>query len=227
MRFPAFLRPLDCKWLAAVWLAASLAPTSYSLAADVSVIGVFQGRGAVLVIDNGSPQNVRVGQKVGGITLISVDKAGAVVEDGGRRRTIGIGQHVTSAQSATGGRAPQVTLAANSRGQFITESTVNGAPIRFLVDTGANVVAIPGGEARRLGIEFTKGRKGVAQTANGATPVYRIKLNSVKVGEIELLNVDAVVMDGGGLAQPLLGMSFLDRVEMRREGDRMTLIRRF
>ena len=197
------------------------------LAADISVIGVFQGRGAVLVIDGGAPQNVRIGQKVAGVTLVSVEKTGAVIEEGGRRRTLGIGQHVTSSESPTGGRAPQVTLAANGRGQFITDSTVNGGSLRFLVDTGATVVAIPGGEARRLGIDFTKGQKGIAQTANGATPVYRVKLNSVKVGEIELLNVDAIVMDGGGLAQPLLGMSFLDRVEMRREGDRMTLIRRF
>jgi len=227
MRVPAFLRPLDCKLVATVWLAAQFALAGAALAADISVIGVFQGRGAVLVIDNGAPQNVRIGQKAGGVTLISVDRTGAVIEEGGRRRTLGIGQHITSAPAGAGGRAPQVTLAANGRGQFITESTVNGASIQFLVDTGANVVAIPGGEARRLGIDFTKGQKSMAQTANGAAPVYRIKLDSVRVGEIELLNVDAIVMDGGGLALPLLGMSFLDRVEMRREGDRMTLIRRF
>jgi len=227
MRVPAFVRLPDCKWAVAVWLAAQFAIAGAALAADISVIGVFQGRGAVLVIDNGAPQNVKIGQKVAGVTLVSVDKTGAVIEDGGRRRNIGIGQHVTSGQSPEGARAPQATLAANSRGQFITESTVNGASIQFLVDTGANVVAIPGGEARRLGIDFTRGPRGIAQTANGATPVYRIKLDSVKVGEIELHNVDAIVMDGGGLALPLLGMSFLDRVEMRREGDRMTLIRRF
>jgi aspartyl protease family protein len=227
MRFPAFVWPLDCKGVAAVWIAAQFALAGAALAADISVIGVFQGRGAVLVIESGAPQNVRIGQKVSGVTLVSVEKTGVVVEEGGRRRTIGIGQHVTSAQSPNGGRAPQVTLAANGRGQFVTESTVNGGSVQFLVDTGATLVAIPGGEARRLGIDFTKGQKGVAQTANGAAPVYRVKLNSVKVGEIELLNVDAIVMDGGGLAQSLLGMSFLDRVEMRREGDRMTLIRRF
>ena len=227
MRFPAFVRSFDCKWVAAVWLAAQCGLGGSALAADISVIGVFQGRGAVLVIDGGAPQNVRIGQKVGGVTLVSVEKTGAVIDDGGRRRTIGIGQHMTSTQSTAASRAPQVTLAANNRGQFITQSTVNGASMQFLVDTGANVVAIPGGEARRLGIDFTKGPKSMAQTANGATPVYRIKLDSVKVGEIELLNVDAIVIDGGGLALPLLGMSFLDRVEMRREGDRMTLIRRF
>ncbi len=197
-----------------------------ALAADISVVGVFPGRGAVLVVDGSAPQSVRIGQKLAGVTLVSVDKAGAVIEDGGRRRTIGLGQHLTGAQSATG-RAPQAVLAADGRGHFITESTVNGASMRLLVDTGATVVAIPGSEARRLGIDFVKGQRSFVQTANGPAPVYLIKLDSVKVGEIELLNVDAIVMDGGGLAQPLLGMSFLNRVEMRRDGQTMTLIRRF
>ncbi len=197
-----------------------------ALAADISVVGVFPGRGAVLVVDGSAPQSVRIGQKLAGVTLVSVDKAGAVIEESGRRRTIGLGQHLTGAQSAAG-RAPQAVLAADGRGHFITESTVNGASMRLLVDTGATVVAIPGSEARRLGIDFVKGQRSFVQTANGPAPVYQIKLDSVKVGEIELLNVDAIVMDGGGLAQPLLGMSFLNRVEMRRDGQTMTLIRRF
>ena len=97
----------------------------------------------------------------------------------------------------------------------------------FLVDTGATFVSIPGKDARRMGIDFTKGPRGITQTANGPAPVYRIKLDSIRLGDIELLNVDAMVMDGGGLDEALLGMSFLDRVEMRREGQTMTLIRRF
>jgi aspartyl protease family protein len=191
------------------------------------VVGVFPGKGAVLVVDGSKPQSVRTGQKFNGVTLVSVDKAGAVIEDEGRRRTVALGQHLTGAQPAPGRDAMRVTLSADSRGHFLTESSVNGAPIRFMVDTGATLVAIPGREARRLGIDFAKGQKGVAQTANGPAPVYRIKLDSVKVGDIELLNVDAIVLDGGGLAQPLLGMSFLNRVEMRREGDTMTLTRRY
>ena len=190
------------------------------------MIGVFPGRGAVLVIDGAPPQSVKIGQKLGAVTLISVDKASAVVEESGRRRSISLGQHVSGGQPASG-RAPQVTLSRNDRGQFIAGAQVNGGAISFLVDTGANVIAIPGSEARRIGLDFSKGGKGIAQTANGPAPIYRIKLDSVKVGDIELLNVDAVVMDGGGLAQPLLGMSFLDRVEMRRDGDKMTLMRRF
>ena len=224
------VRYADCKWRPALRivlsLALALAFSRDASAAEISVIGVFPGRGAVIVVDGSRPQSIKIGQKVGGVTLVSVDKAGAVVDDGGKKRTLSLGQHLAGAQPATG-RAPQATLAANERGQFMAESLVNGGTMRFLVDTGANVVAIPGSEARRLGIDFAKGMKGIAQTANGPAPTYRIKLDSVKVGEIELLNVDAIVLDGGGLAIPLLGMSFLDRVEMRRDGSTMTLVRRF
>lgn len=195
-------------------------------ATEISIVGVFPGRGAVIVIDGSNPQSIKIGQKVGGVTLVSVDKAGAVVDDGGRRRAIPLGQHVSNSAGGQG-KPQQVILTADSRGHFITQSTVNGAPLVVLVDTGASTIAIPGNEARRLGIDFAKGQKGLAQTANGPAPVYRVKLDSVKIGEIELLNVDAVVLDGGGLNQTLLGMSFLNRVEMRREGDQMTLVRRF
>lgn len=222
MRYLGSFHSCNCKWL----VAALLTFPAAIAAAGVSVIGVFPGRGAVLVVDGGSPQTVRIGNKLGSVTLISVDKSGAVIEESGKRRSIALGQHMSGGAADTG-RAPQVTLAADGRGHFIADSTVNGAGIRFLVDTGATMIAIPGNDARRMGLSFTDGKKGVVQTANGPAPAYRIKLDSVKIGEIELLNVDAIVLDGGGLAQPLLGMSFLNRVEMRREGESMTLIRRF
>ena len=86
---------------------------------------------------------------------------------------------------------------------------------------------LPSADARRLGVDFSKAAKSVAQTANGSAPVYLVKLDTVKVGEIELHNVDAIIVDSARLSQALLGMSFLNRVEMRREGDSMLLVRRF
>jgi aspartyl protease family protein len=57
-------------------------------------------------------------------------------------------------------------------------------------------------------------------------PVYRLSLESVKLGDIELRSVDAIVIEQG-LETALLGMSFLNRVEMKRDGSTMTLTRRF
>jgi aspartyl protease family protein len=96
-----------------------------------------------------------------------------------------------------------------------------------LVDTGATLISMNQSEARRLGINYLKGQKGYSQTASGIAGVYRVKLDTVKLGDIVLNNVDAAVHEGDGPPIVLLGMSFLSRVEMKREGERLVLTKRF
>jgi len=105
--------------------------------------------------------------------------------------------------------------------------SINGGSVRFLVDTGATLVTLPASEARRLGIDYLRGRRGQMQTANGVAAVYRVTLDSVRIGDIEVNGVDAVVSEGGAMSMSLLGMSFLNRMEMRRDGQNMTLTKRF
>lgn len=184
-------------------------------------------KAAVLVIDSAEPRTVRVGQKLNGVTVIAVTKQGATLEFDGKRRALALGQHVRG-ESPSGSAGPaSVTLAADTRGHFLVEGQVNGAPVRFLVDTGATMISLPLADARRLGIDTSKAQRGTAMTANGPTQVYRVKLDTVRVGGLVLYNVDALVHEGPGLEVALLGMSFLSRVEMLREGERLTLTKRF
>ena len=136
-----------------------------------------------------------------------------------------MGQHFESAAS-TGARN-EVTLSAGSGGHFMTSGQVNGNAVRFMVDTGATLVAIPASEAKRLGIDYEKGERGRASTAGGIVASYRVKLDSVSVGDITLLGVDAAVVEAPGMDFLLLGNSFLSRTEMRRDGTTLTLIKRF
>jgi len=193
-------------------------------AADVALIGVIGDKAAVLALGGGDPKTVKVGQTWNGITVLSVEKDRATVELEGHKRILHYGQHYRS--EAPSDERAQVTLAAGPSGHFIGEGAVNGNPIRFLVDTGASAVALPASEATRLGIDYRKGRRGMSNTANGPAPVYGVSLDTVRLGGIELQRVDAVVFEQG-LDTPLLGMSFLNRVEMRRDGSTMTLTRRF
>ena len=195
-----------------------------ALAADVALIGVMGDRAAVLALDGGDPKTVRVGQKWNGIAVLAVQKDRATVEIDGERRVLMLGQHYRSGAVSTD--REQVILAADPRGHFVAEGAVNGNPVRFLVDTGATVIALPGSEAVRLGLDYRKGERGNLQTAGGVVEAYRVTLDRVKLGAIELSSVDAVVVERG-LETTLLGMSFLNRVEMRRDGQSMTLIRRF
>ena len=211
---------------ALVLLAACAFAAPPAAAADVALVGVIGDKAAVLAVDGGNPKTVKVGQSWSGITVISVEKERATVEIDGKRRGLARGQHYRSGAAVASDRQ-SVTLAADASGHFFVEGAINGNPVRFLVDTGATVIALSAADAERLGIDYRKGRLVAVNTANGVAPAYLVKLDTVKLGAIELNWVDAAVHERSGLPMALLGMSFLSRVEMRRDGQTMTLIRRF
>jgi aspartyl protease family protein len=202
-----------------------LACASLACAADVALIGVIGERAAVIAVDGGEPKTIRLGQTWSGIKVLAVEKAQATVEIDGKPRVLKLGQHYRSTLPAD--KRQTATLAAGPHGHFFADATVNDHPVRFVVDTGASVVVLSADDAARLGIDWRKGRPSPMQTANGATIGYLVKLQSVRVGGIELQNVDGVVIERGMGSYGLLGMSFLNRLEMRREGEKMELIRRF
>jgi aspartyl protease family protein len=202
------------------------APLAYS--ADVNVVGLFAGK-AVLMIDGGKPRTLSVGQVTPeGVRLISATSESAVVEVGGRRQTLAPGQSTHIGSGASGSGQSQAKLTADSGGHFFTAATVNGISLKFLVDTGASLITLSSSDAKSAGVNYLSGQKAALMTANGLIPAYRVKLDTVRLGDITLNNVDGIVVEGNSLGGfGLLGMSFLNRVEMRREGDQMTLIRRF
>lgn len=193
-------------------------------AMDVNVVGLFPSK-AVVQIDGGRLQTLSIGQQSAeGVVLVSVQKDGATLDIEGRRVTLGLGH----ARMPSNGSAPaKVLLTADERGQFMTDGEVNGISMRFAVDTGATVIALPAREARRLGLDYRRGQAVLLNTANGPAVGYRVTLDTVSLGEVTVNAVDAVVMEGEGLSVALLGMSFLQRMDIRREGEIMTLTRRY
>ncbi|MBE0626659.1 MAG: TIGR02281 family clan AA aspartic protease [Burkholderiales bacterium] len=205
----------------AVLALALLAPPG--LAAEVALVGLV-GTRAIVVIDGGQPRTLAPGQKTAeGVVLLGTEKNAASFEIDGRRRTLRMG----SAYLAPGPGRQSVVLKADARGHFVTAGSINGGSVRFLVDTGATFVSLTAVEAKRLGIDYLRGARGQVQTANGLAAAYRVKLDTVKIGDIELNNVDAVVSEGDAMGLTLLGMSFLNRMEMRRDSQSMTLTRRY
>jgi len=206
---------------AAIALACCLPVVAY--ATDISVVGLFPNK-AVLVIDGATPKTYSVGANVAeGVKLVAVGQNGATIEVNGRRETLALGEHVN--RSPADGRQ-SVTLHADTRGHYMVQGQINGGSVQMLLDTGATLIALPAADARRLGIDYRNGAIRYLNTANGVVPAYLVRLDRVKVGDIELHGVDAVVQEQG-LPIILLGMSFLNRTEMRREGTQMVLTRRF
>lgn len=203
-------------------LALFLTAAAPALAADVNVVGFF-GNKALVSINGGQPRTMSVGQRSAeGVLLVAVDRETATFEVDGKRRTLKMGQHA----AATSGGNGSVTLKADGRGHFFTDGQVNGGTVRFLVDTGATTIALPSADARRLGIDYINAPRFIMNTANGQAIAYKVTLDTVRIGDISMNGVDAMIMDGG-LSVALLGMTFLNRTEMKRDGETMVLTKRF
>ena len=198
----------------------------YGRSADISVSALFSGK-AVLVIDGGKPRTISSGETTPeGVKLVSASSEAAIVEYKGQRQTLSVGQGTRVATAPAASTSGTTTMIADSRGHFFTTGQINGMSIRFMVDTGATSVALSATDARNLGINYRAGKRGHANTANGVIPIYVIRLDNVRVGEITLNNVEATVSEGPHHVA-LLGMSFLNRTQMNRDGDTLTLVRRY
>jgi aspartyl protease family protein len=194
---------------------------------EINVVGLSSGKAVVQMNGNPKPRVLRDGDTLpSGIKLIKATPESALFEVNGKRRSLGLGSNQVSNARSAFNASSSVTLVADSRGQFMTTGSINGAVIQRRVDTGATFVALGVEDARRMGINYLKGERVMSRTANGLARVYKVKLDSVKVGDISLNNVDATVHEAE-FPLELLGMSFLNRVEMRREGTDLTLTKRY
>ena len=210
----------------ALLLAAALCACAATAAGQTVSLGGSFGSKALLLVD-GKPRNVAVGGMVDGVKLVSVSGNDAVVEVKGKRVSLQLG----GAQVNLGGQpsaesGSRIVLTSDSGGHFYTAGTINGKAVRFVVDTGATTISMGQDDADRIGLDYKSGKRGFVTTANGAVPAYRVSLSSVRIGDVMVYNVDATILPAP-LSHVLLGNSFLNRFEMRRESDRMTLDRRF
>ncbi len=204
---------------ALLWLLAGAAG-----AQTVSMSGRL-GDKALLMID-GSPRTVAVGGTVQGVKLVSVTADGAVVELGGKRLSVPLGgAQVNLGGVASEGGGSRIVLAAGSGGHFASGGSINGRAAEFVVDTGATYVSMSQADAERMGIRYREGQHGMASTANGNVPVHRVLLTSVRIGDVQVYNVEALVVPAQ-MPYVLLGNSFLTRFQMKRENDVMTLEKR-
>ena len=202
-------------WILGLAMAAAAAG---SQATTVLLMSLGEGRAQLLVNGTGV-RDLRVGQtSPEGVRLVSADRTKAVVEVDGRQLSLGLGGSTVAAAE----------LKVDRSGHFVTTAYVNGVATQAVIDTGATSVALSSDEAARMSIRYAGAPRVQISTAGGVKTAYRVNLASVRVGDITLHNVEALVMEGGREQLPitLIGMTFLNGVEMRRIGDTLTLTRR-
>lgn len=216
------LRPGKAGTAAAAWCLAWVC--NVGLAQSVTLAGSM-GSKALLVID-GQPHTLAVGQSAQGVTLLQLSDGQAQVQRGGTTASLRLGDAPARlAGTPQAAPAQEIVLPVGLGGHFLSSGAINGRPVQFMVDTGATVVAISQAEAERIGLAYRNAPRAMTQTANGAVPVHRVSLNAVRVGEVEVNHVDAIVMPAA-MPYVLLGNSFLGRFQMRRDNDVLRLERR-
>ena len=191
----------------------------------ITVVGLFKDT-AIVVID-GTRRLLRSGDtSPEGVTLVSATSSEAVLEIDGERKRYGLGGQIGGSYARS--EQPKVRIWPTPNHMYLVTGSINGFPVDFIVDTGATLVSLSGREARRLGIDYrVVGTPGHSSTASGIEKIYLVKLDKVRVGDIELRNVQGAVHDGDFPPATLLGMSFLGRLTMRQEGQVLELEKKY
>ena len=192
----------------------------------VALSGVL-GSKALLVIDGTEPRAVAAGDSHRGVKVVAVQADTAVLEIGGQRQTVRVGgAPVSVGKAAPGGSGARIVLTADGAGHFVTQGTINSRIVQFLVDTGATTIGISMVDADRIGLSYRQGQVVQVATANGIVRGWKISLSSVRLNDVEVYGIDAIVTPVA-LPYVLLGNSYLTRFQMTRTNEQMVLEKRF
>jgi aspartyl protease family protein len=192
----------------------------------VGLAGMLGAR-ALLIVDGAPPRSLAAGESYKGVKLISTEGQMALLEIGGKQQRLRVGDAPASVgASSAADSATRVVLTSGSGGHFMTLGQINGKSVQLLVDTGASMVSLSVEEAQRVGLDYKSAPLVQLSTANGIIPAWRVKLASVRVGEVLVYNVDSLV-SAGAMPYVLLGNSFLSRFQMTRTNDQMVLEKRY
>ena len=201
----------------ALLIAFSLAAATVQAADKVEVVGLFKDK-AVVVLD-GQRYVLSAGDPAkDGVRLISADSEKAVLEVDGKTGTYTLGQRIVN-RFAPPPKGKSVVVAPDEQGMYYVDGSINDFPVKFVVDTGATLIAMNRNQAERIGIDYRMdGKPSLSSTASGLDKVYLVKLAKVTVGDIVLTDVPAAVHDGDYPKMILLGNSFLNGVDISRKG---------
>ncbi|HSI37535.1 MAG TPA: TIGR02281 family clan AA aspartic protease [Methylotenera sp.] len=201
--------------------------TSTVVIADtqVNIVGLFSNK-AVVMINGGKPKTLSVGQTSEGVKLLAADSKAATLQIEGKTKQLGMGQ-AASVGGAASNSVQSATLYADSRGHYFSDCQINGVTLKFVLDTGATSVALNSGDAKFANIDWKRGEPHLVNTANGVVTAYRVTIATLKIGGITLNQVEGSVQEGGSPSVVLLGMSALNRLEMKRQDIALTLTKKY
>ncbi|MFT7406224.1 TIGR02281 family clan AA aspartic protease [Zhongshania sp.] len=214
---------MTSRFMAGVLLAV-VSITLQAAPAQIVVRGLFE-QAALLEID-GHQQFLRAGQRdSSGLLLVSATPREAVIDIDGQRKTLTLSNRIGTIYREAS--PSSVSLHKDNRKQYRTRVSINGRIADALVDTGATSVTMSASQADQLGISYLDGRPTSVATAGGVKKAFGIVLSRVQVGDIKTQEVAAVVIDGDDPHVILLGMSFLEHVDLQERDNILVLKARY
>ncbi|MCW8928992.1 MAG: TIGR02281 family clan AA aspartic protease [Gammaproteobacteria bacterium] len=190
----------------------------------IKVMALFTDKAMVMI--DGQQKILKKGKPYNGVTLISSNSDEAILELHGQKKKFKLGSEIaTSFKKADPGK--ELVVWKDEYDMFRVYGSINNFSVHFLIDTGATSIALSSKAAKRIGLRYKKGSPMQASTASGIAKGYRLTLDKVKIGHIQLYNVQAAVLEGSFPTEVLLGQSFLSRIHMVRDGDKMKLRKKF
>ena len=211
MKFPQLLVVFAC-----------LLP-GYLLAQEIEVLGLFKGA-ALLEVD-GEQKLLKVGQVWKGVSLLEANSRAALADIDGKRVKLTVSKRISS--NFTVPETRRVLIRKNDPRQYITTAEINGRRTTVMVDTGANIVAMSSITARAVGIDYEQGAPSQVATASGVVSAWTVTLDSVDVGGIRIDGVQASVLQGSFPEVVLLGMSYLQHVELNERDGVLSLTSKY
>jgi len=195
---------------------------------SIRVLVLFKN--AAMIEYQGKQKLLRNGQNFGDIKLLQADSHKAQFLIDGKKLTLGlhqnkIGGNIYSVQAKTPSKL--LLIPRDNSGMFRKAGFINGVQVKFLIDTGASQVAMNETTARLVGLQYRlKGYKTQVSTASGSSSAWVIKLNKVQLGGFVINQVEALVIQGDGPSEVLLGMSFLRKFSIHHDGQMLKISRK-
>ena len=216
MRTLQIIRNLRNGFVAALLLCAN----AVHAVAPIEAVALFNGRAVVRTVEG--QEMLKLGEtSPSGVTLIEATPVNATVRYRGEIYDLDLSTRVSASFAKP--TEDIVRISRDQYGQYRMRGGINGHSVEFLVDTGASVVAMSEVHASTMGLNYEQGQKGHVQTAQGTANAYFVMLDKVTLGGITQHQVRATVIEGTYPIDVLLGMSFLNDVQLQDSAGVLTL----
>lgn len=196
------------------------APAFATVDEEIRVVGLFKD--AALLSVNDQQRMLRVGEQDKDLRLLSANSERAVLEYQGQRLQLQLSDAGGIVTGLPSGNRASAHLISNG-GMYSVTGSINGQLADFIMDTGASYITMGPQHANSLRLDYSDAKKIMLNTANGKTTAHVFTIERVRIGGIELKDVEAAVIHNLESPKILLGMSFLGQVDMSQTSGLMVL----